>query len=303
MATSWYEDLELFLKYLTAEKQCSKYTLENYSSDLRAFFIFMEGEMEEENIPVSSVLHIHVRQYLAQLQQMDYARSSMARKLSSLRSLYRFLRREQRVTHNPLGRVITPKKERGLPKVIGVDLLTQLLDGGFILNTWRDFRNKAIIEFLYCSGMRVGELESLRMSDIDFLGSVAKVKGKGKKERLVPLGDRATRSLRTYHKVLRKSDILLVSDQVVFCNAKGAFLTARSVQRIVKKCLLEIAQVGGVSPHTLRHSFATHLLDAGADLRAVQELLGHAHLSTTQIYTHVSLDRLKKVYAESHPRA
>lgn len=301
-AQAWTQDVDLFLKYLRAERNYSQHTIDSYASDLTHCLSFMEESSLSQAFSLQQLTHHDMRYYLAHLVDLGYARSTMARRLSAMKSLVKFLLREERLDKDPLQQVISPKKPKNLPKVIHQDQLIQVLDSGFE-QTWLGFRDKAILEFLYAAGARVSELASLQISQLDLHQQQMRVIGKGSKERLLPLGRKAVEAYQSYADYLRASKIVVQDSEAVFVNRQGGRLSVRGIQRIVRKRMLTMAQLARVSPHALRHSFATHLLNAGADLRSVQELLGHAHLSTTQIYTHVSVERLKDVYDKAHPRS
>lgn len=293
------EALRAFIEYLQIEKNASIYTIHSYTHDIEDFFDFSRQQNMQDFAAVSYVL---VRKYLVECNQKKLAKSTIARKLSSLRSFYRFLMREGVVAENPFVLVATPKKEKKLPKVLYVDEIEQLLAQPD-LSTPLGLRDRAILEVLYASGMRVGELVGLELNSLDLQVGTALVFGKGAKERYVPLGRPAMAALQQY---LVKGRPQLASndhEKHLFLNFRGGPLTARSVRRMLDKMIQQTSIYLKVSPHTLRHSFATHLLDAGADLRTVQELLGHVNISTTQIYTHVSNERLRQVYRQAHPRA
>ena len=286
--------IEKFLRYLEYEKNASSHTLTNYRSDLEAFQNFV-GE-----IPLEKIDLLVLRRYLADLKAKNLQKISMARKLSTLRSFFRFLCREGYLKTNPIISLRTPKQEKRLPKVLALKEVERLLEGPS--GDLQGLRDRAILETLYSSGLRVSELTQLDLPHIDFIGGVLKVAGKGKKERLTPIGEKALRAIQAYLEKRREKKSLRNSE-VLFLNKSGGRLSPRSVRRVLDRVIRKTSLAHHVSPHTLRHSFATHLLDRGADLRSVQELLGHQHLSTTQIYTHVTAERLKKVYEKAHPRA
>jgi integrase/recombinase XerC len=225
----------------------------------------------------------------------------VGRKLASIRSFYRFLVREGLLESNPLEGIATPKAEKRLPKFFSVDDIFRLMDAA-TGDKSAIARDKAILELLYSSGLRVSELESLNLNELDLSEGMVKVMGKGRKERMIPVGNKALEAVREYLKY-RDSFGRVRDEKALFLNCRGGRLTSRSVARIVDKYLRRAGVAGHGSPHTLRHSFATHLLDAGADLRGIQELLGHASLSTTQKYTHITTDKLMEVYDKAHPRA
>ena len=286
--------IDKFIDYLKIEKNASEHTIINYSVDLKDFSNFL-GDAQLE-----TVTYLVLRRYLAHIKERNYSKRTIARKLATLRSFFRFLYREGYLKTNPATSIVTPKLEKKLPLFLDVDEVVKLIEapGEKDLSGLRD---KAILETLYSTGIRVGELVGLNINNVDFIGGVVKVSGKGKKERLTPIGDKALRAIRNYlgKRDLKKS----VNKKAVFLNKNGGRLTDRSVRRVVGKYIKTVSLREGISPHTLRHSFATHLLDRGADLRSVQELLGHMNLSTTQIYTHVTTKRLKEVYEKAHPRA
>ncbi|MBI4435926.1 MAG: tyrosine recombinase XerC [Candidatus Omnitrophica bacterium] len=286
--------IEKFLRYLEYEKNASSHTLTNYRSDLEAFQEFV-GDIPPEKIDL-----LVLRRVLADLKTKNFQKITVARKLSTLRSFFKFLCREGYLHTNPTLSLRTPKQEKRLPKVLGVEEVTRLLEEP--AGDLQGLRDGAILETLYSSGLRVSELTQLDLSDVDFIGGVVKVSGKGKKERLSPIGEKALRAIQTYLEK-RKEKRSLRSSQILFLNKSGGRLSQRSVRRVLDRVIKRTSLARHISPHTLRHSFATHLLDRGADLRSVQELLGHQHLSTTQIYTHVTAERLKKVYEKAHPRA
>lgn len=282
-----------FLTYLEVEKNASSHTIASYLIDLKQARDFLA------NKDVQKIERLDVRKYLAHLKGKDLKKRSVARKLSALRSFFRFLMRDGYVNSNPLAGISAPKLEKFLPIFLDVRKVSKLIespDPKSILG----IRDRAILETLYSTGIRVSELVSLNLDRVDFIGGVIKVLGKGKKERIVPIGDRALRKIREY---LTKRTRQRKSATVLFLNKNNKRLTDRGVQNLIKKYIRIIALRENVSPHTFRHSFATHLLDKGADLRSVQELLGHASLSTTQIYTHITTEHLKSVYDKAHPRA
>jgi tyrosine recombinase XerC len=282
--------IEKFIIYLDVEKNYSPHTSLNYRLDLEEFFAF------HADTAVEKITYLHLRKFLAELRNKQHRPRTMARKLSSLRSFFKFLQREGHIKDNPAVLLMSPKLDKTLPKFLTENETTELIDApgpDKIL----DKRDKAMFEALYSSGLRVSELVGLNTDSIDFIGNIVKVLGKGKKERLVPIGEKAVDAIQDYLKG-RGSD-----SRALFLNKRGGRLTDRSVRNIINKHLLKTSVKMHISPHVLRHSFATHLLNRGADLRSVQELLGHANLSTTQIYTHMTTERLKSVYDKAHPRA
>jgi len=287
--------LEKFLTYLDIEKNYSPHTLLNYKLDLIEFIKFLEEK------PLEKVEYNDFRRYLAQLRTRKFKPRTLARKLSSIRSLYKFLQRESYIKENPAVLLMTPKLDKMLPNFLSEGEVTQLIEAPKLMKTGGQ-RDRAIFETLYSSGLRVSELVGLNIEHIDFIGNVIKVLGKGKKERIVPIGDTALKEIRAYL-ATRPVKEGVKPQRAVFLNKNGQRLTDRSIRNIINKHILMTSIKSKVSPHVVRHSFATHLLNRGADLRSVQELLGHVNLSTTQIYTHITTERLKTVYDKAHPHA
>ncbi len=289
--------LQKFLNYLKGEKNYSPHTILNYSHDLKEFFSFI-GDASVEGIDKDKV-----RSYLAKLNADGLSKRTVSRRMAALRTFYRFLVREGLVSKNPLASVRNPKQEKKLPIILDESDVSRLLDAPS--NDLDGRRDKAILETLYSTGMRVSELVSLDLDKVDFISGVCRVFGKGSKERLCPIGDRALKNIRQYLEL--RDQQIKKSSRAVFLNhspnQRGSRLTDRSVRRTLLKYIDQTSRREKISPHTLRHSFATHLLNRGADLKSVQELLGHENLSTTQIYTHVSIERLKDAYGKAHPRA
>lgn len=299
----WEEGLQAFLVYLQTEKNASAHTIQSYRRDLRQWICWLR---EKGVSSWNDVNPAHLRSYLSSLVAAGAARATVARKVSSLRSCYRFFMREELAEYNPAKVLSLPKKERRLPKFLYIEEAQRLMEAPS-LSTPLGIRDRALLETLYASGVRVGECISLNVQDLDLTLGTALVFGKGRKERYVLLGSKACEALRLY--LERARPWLLaqgkesVATSALFLNYRGGRLSARSVRRILDKYIQQVAGHLSISPHVLRHTFATHLLDEGADLRVVQELLGHASLSSTQIYTHTTRERLAKVYAAAHPRA
>ncbi|MFH0879506.1 MAG: tyrosine recombinase XerC [Lentisphaerota bacterium] len=311
-----------FVRYLRVEKNASDHTVKNYLMDIDQFIHLTWGLEARPPFSWKEPDRFTARRFLADFQKKGMAPATTGRKMSSLRSFYKFLVREEYVKANPFSGLQTPKRIKRLPNVMSIAEVTRLLEapdkapdepeagtGDAARKWWNAYatkRDKAILELLYSTGMRISELTGLSDERFDALSGVVKVRGKGKKERLCPVGRPAARALR---ESLEKREMVWLSlgrggkPQAVFINKHGGRLTTRSVERLMKKYLAVAGLNPNLSPHALRHSFATHLLDAGADLRSVQELLGHASLSTTQIYTHVTVERLREVYEQAHPRA
>jgi len=290
-----------YLEYLSSEKGYSEHTIRGYGRDLNDFYLFLKNRNGKRKIDIRKIDALMVREYVSHLFN-SYSRSSISRKLSAIRSLFRYLEKRQKIDMNPASEVSSPKLPRYIPSYLTVDEIFRLLndpkrDDPFLL------RDLAILEVFYSCGLRVSELASLNVKDIDRSNSTIRVMGKGKKERIVPIGDTALSAIDRYLEaifLLRKGD---QGDLALFINQRGGRITPRSILRIVKRHVREKGILKDISCHSLRHTFATHLLDAGADLRSVQEMLGHVSLSTTQRYTHISIDRLMEVYDKAHPRS
>jgi len=289
--------LSLFDGYLKAQNR-SEHTLIAYHNDLVQFFSFAAGELgiEPESLTVDQVDIYIVRSFLGQLTDRGMERKSMARKLSALRAFFKFLCREGILEKNPVQRIATPKLGRKLPRFLSLDELERLFKTPDV-TTLLGARDRVILELLYGSGLRVSELAGLNRQDIDASSLLVRVQGKGSKERIVPITRYALEGIQNYLQ-MREDD-----QEALLLNYQGSRLSVRSIRRILEKLALEAGIPKHLHPHMLRHSFATHLLDGGADLRSVQELLGHAKLSSTQIYTHLTKERLREVYDVSHPRA
>lgn len=291
------EEIDAFLAALEGERGVSSHTLTGYGRDLRHFARFLSGE----RVTVWSAVTPQIaRRYVATMDRR-YARSSVSRRLSALRTFYKYLYREGMVSRNPLVLVGTPKQPRRLPKFLTPHEVAALLAAPDV-TTRIGLRDRALLEVLYATGLRVGELTSLRRGDLPSSDEI-RIMGKGRRERIVLLTSAAQDALRRYVNEARPSLARHRVVDAVFLNARGGPLSDRGVRVIVDRHIRKVAFDRRISPHALRHTFATHLLDGGADLRSVQELLGHASLATTQIYTHVSRDWLKRVYDRSHPRA
>lgn len=295
--------MDNFMVYLQVEKNASPLTQHAYSEDVLQFMTFMDQHYNIiEGEILTKVNQLNVRRYLADLQERGYSRRTIARKLAALRSFYNYLCREEIVTINPFKIAATPKQEKRLPKFMYEAEMADLLDYDFPDDPY-GMRDRAIFETLYATGIRVSELVGLKITDYDFDLGYLRVYGKGAKERVVPIGQKAIAAIKRYLQKGRLQFQPESGERALFLNRDGKRLGARSVRRIVDKYVQEVSLTQKISPHVFRHSFATHLLNAGADLRVVQELLGHVNISTTQIYTHVTKERLKEVYLKAHPRA
>jgi tyrosine recombinase XerC len=294
--------VDRFLGYLDSERGASPQTLRAYAADLAAFADFAAPGADD--FDPAAVTTVRLRHYLAHLRAQGAARATLARKAASLRSLFRYLLREGIVAHNPASDLRLPRRERRLPVFLDEAEVTRLLETPDPADL-AGRRDRAILEILYSTGMRIGELAAANLEDLDLFGEVIKARGKGKKERLVPLGTPALQALQDYLAV-RQAVALRgrrTAPRALLVNRDGTRLSDRGIRRIFDKHARAAGLRANVTPHTLRHSFATHMLDRGADLRSVQELLGHASLASTQVYTHVTTERLKKVYQQAHPRA
>jgi integrase/recombinase XerC len=297
-----------FLAYLEHERNFSAHTVRCYTADLAHFVTFLLGprgtpadaETDAFSTRLRSVTPIDLRGYLAELRRADYSRATVARKIATLRSFYKFLARAGEVERNPVKVIRTPRLEKRLPKFLTPADIERLL-GAPKGNDLLSLRDAAMLEVLYSTGMRVSELVGMNLEDVDPIGEVVRVRGKGHRERLAPLGSYAVTALNKYLEARAGAEVR--DAEAVFVNRHGGRLNVRSVRRKLAKYLAQTGLDPHVSPHTLRHSFATHMLERGADLRAIQELLGHRSLSTTQIYTHVTAGRLKEIYEAAHPRA
>lgn len=304
-----HPEIQDFLLHLEKERDVSKHTLKAYARDLDQFVQFLGGYFGSNAWSWQGLDRLAIRGFLGFLTRKKLNKRSISRALSSVRSFYRYLHRNEQVDANPARAVTSPKLEKYLPGYLDraqVDLLFNVAATRAGEGKFTDVRNAAILELFYSTGMRLSELRGISRHDLDLLTQQVKVRGKGKKERIIPLGDHAALALRNYES---KRDELLRSvgpdadRNAFFLSNRGKRMSVRAIQNAMAGFLDLIDEGEGLSTHSLRHTFATHLLDAGADLRAVQELLGHASISTTQIYTHTSVERLKQVYQKAHPRA
>lgn len=301
--------VDLYLAHLRDERNASPHTLKAYAEDLAAFLGFLEGRKELPRFP-HRIDRLVLRGFLADQTAKELSKRSLARRLAGLRGIYKFLLKRKLLEQSPLDGLRNPKLGRPLPKCLNESDVGQLLDA--IKGTrWPDARDRAMLELCYGAGVRVSELVGVNLEDMDLDRGLLRVRGKGKKERLLPMGGSAVRAMAGW--LLRRSEAAAMRPNApaasnagsapVFANKWGTRLDVRSVRRILRKRLGEAGLPLNATPHTLRHSYATHLLDRGADLRSVQELLGHSSLSTTQVYTHLTPSRLKEIYAKAHPKA
>ena len=296
--TSPHHLVDRFLDHLASERNVSPHTVRAYATDLRQFLDWCERFSYD---PLT-LQHRQLRGYLAELDRAGYERRTIARKTSTLRSFYSFLQTQGLAEVNPAAVLATPRLQRRLPETVPSELMTSLLERPDI-STPQGARDAAILELLYATGIRVGELESLDLGDIDLVQGQIRVMGKGSKQRIVPIHRHAIGRLREYLTESRPHYARKRDSDALFLNRSGTRLLSGSVRRMLTRYLEEMGADTGIHPHALRHTFATHLLEAGADLRSVQELLGHVALSTTQIYTHLGMKRLKDVHRDAHPRA
>jgi len=296
--------LDRFIDTLTAEKGYSVHTCRAYRSDIDGFLQFVLNKLAPEEMSSDRVLlqqlncldKTAIRNFLAHLVRGGKTKRTIARKLSSLKAFFDYLVKSGQISVNPAETIPFPKLEKTIPQFLSIDDIFRLLDS-IETDTWFDRRNLAMFETFYSTGMRVSEMEGLNMEDIDFKSQMIRVLGKGSKERIVPVGKRALNAIHDYRAALKENFI------PAFLNKNFTRISSRSIRRILDKIVMTCQLNVPISPHTLRHSFATHMLDCGADLRGIQEILGHASLSTTQIYTHVSMDKLMQVYDKAHPRS
>lgn len=302
-------DVEEFLRHLAKERDVSPNTVLAYQRDLAEFVRFLQSYYGTGAWSWEGVDRLAMRGFLAHLNRRGVGKRTISRTLSGVRSFYRWMHRNEMVESNPARAVGAPKLEKYLPGYLDraqIDLLFQMAEARAMEGDFTAVRNLAILELFYSTGMRLSELRGIDRGALDLVSQQVKVTGKGRKQRIIPVGDHASLALRNYE---AKRDELArtvggkVDRMAFFLSAQGKRLSTRSIQLIVTRFLAQVDESAGLSTHSLRHTFATHLLDAGADLRAVQELLGHASISTTQIYTHTSVERLKQVYRKAHPRA
>ena len=296
------QDLEDFKGYLLAEKNFSEHTAKAYYSDILSYLIWLGDEACE------CADYSKIRDYLHFIQKFDYKKTTLARKIASIRTFYKYLSREKKIDNNPAQNIISPKRPKSLPKFLSTEEIEEILNN-INISTPAGYRNRAILELLWASGMRVSELSNLNFGNLNLENNEITVFGKGAKERIILITDRAKTYLQKYIEIARPLvakgfDIPPVTDNSpVFINKTGYRLQTRMVRNVINEIVEKIELPKKVTPHMFRHSFATHLIENGADLRVVQELLGHASISNTQIYTHISMQHMKDVYDHTHPRA
>jgi integrase/recombinase XerC len=300
--------IDKFIKTLKYGKGYSEHTVRNYKIDLTQFYAFLKSQKDEnEEIQLDQIRNQTIRDFLAELHSKGLSKASIARKLATIRSFFSYLSRYGQVALNPAKMIATPKQEKKIPHFLSEDAMTKLMETPDVRSKLGKKslgkRDLAILELLYATGMRLSELVQLNLDDIDYKNKMVRVKGKGKKERLIPFGQKAQDALHNY--LAEKGNITSARnphEQALFLNCRGGRMTGRSIARMLDKYIVLCSIKHNISPHTLRHSCATHLLNAGADLRFIQELLGHSSLSTTQKYTHLSMGKLKEIYHKTHPR-
>ncbi len=292
---------EIFVSYLRYERNMSPETIRAYEKDLHQFLrFFTKGEGDPAQ--PAEITALQIREYLQHLKDKNYQKTTVVRKLATIRSFYKCLLRKGLVTTNPLTDIPTPKVEKKIPHFLGTEEVEKLLNAPQG-NSFQPVRDRAILETLYSTGLRVSELTALNVPDVDLTGETIKARGKGRRERVMPVGSFALQAIKAY--VEQRAQVPHINEkdpEALFLNRFGDRLSSRSIRKIIDKYIKVTGLSEKTSPHTLRHSFATHLLSRGANLRMVQELLGHKHLSTTQIYTHVTTDAMKQQYQEAHPR-
>ncbi len=300
------DDLTQFLQHLKYERNLSPHTLRNYASDLEQFKTHLLAIEKRDDIAAAEIDRLTIREWMASLHS-DHKKTSVARKLASLRTFFQFLIREGKLESNPAKQVATPRIERKLPNHLSIEDAVRFIETPDV-TTDLGRRDRAIIEFLYATGIRVGELVGINIADVDLREKMVRVTGKRKKQRIVPFGEPALHALVLYMQetravFLNNCPAAERDPAALFLNYQGTRITTRSVGRMIDKYIKRCTDIHDISPHSLRHTFATHLLDQGADLRDIQELLGHARLTTTQIYTQVSMEKMIEVYDRSHPKA
>jgi integrase/recombinase XerD len=293
------DTLQEYLNYLSVERGLSKNTLESYARDLRQYLKYIK---ERKQLEIDGTTQATVIGYLLQLQARGKATATLSRSLAAIKSYYHYLFREEKIERDPTINLDAPKQEKRLPHILSISDVERLLEQPD-LKMPAGIRDRAMLEVLYATGLRVSELIGLKTNDFNLEMGYIRCIGKGSKERIVPLGSVAIKYIRLYQENARKFLASTPNETTMFLNHHGHGLTRQGFWKIIKKYAIEINLEGEITPHTLRHSFATHLLENGADLRSVQEMLGHADISTTQIYTHLTKNRLKEVYQKAHPRA
>lgn len=286
-----------FKTYLIAEKRSPENTIISYISDLKEFFIYVANNLKINSI--NNINKLTLRSFVSELQSKGYRKNSIARKVNTIKSFFKFLTLKGFIENNPIIYVSNIKKDKILPNFLSIEEINKLLSAIKPVD-FNLLRDRTILELLYSSGLRISELAQISEDDIDFYEGILLVKGKGDKERIVPVGDIALKFLMEYLKLKKQRGL---NEKKIFVNKYGKPLSIRGIRKIITKWVKKILKHKRITPHTLRHTFATHLLEAGCDLRSIQEMLGHKNLSTTNIYTHITVERLKKIYGKTHPRS
>ncbi|MEX0722925.1 MAG: tyrosine recombinase XerC [Gracilimonas sp.] len=296
-----------YLKYLSVERNASKHTIISYENDLNSFLNFTAGveNLDPEDVSVTSITRLSIRLWLGDLSEQGLAKTSIARKVAAIRSFFKYCFKRGHIDKNPAHLLVVPKKEQTLPKTATVEDIERMMDA-VSMETVEGIQNRAILELFYGTGMRLSELTGLNLTDIDLKQNQVTVKGKGNKQRIIPLGKTVLGVLKDF--ISKREELFgertdADARKALFIAASGQRIYDRAVRYMVEKYLKKTSEVTQKSPHVLRHSFATHMLDNGADIRIIKEFLGHANLAATQVYTHTSIERLKNVYEQAHPRA
>lgn len=299
--------IEKYLKYLSVERNASEHTIISYRNDLETFLNFTADieQVSTDDVDLSSISRLSIRLWLGDLSEQGMAKSTIARKVAALRSFFKYCFKRGHIEKNPAHLLVVPKKDKSLPKTATVEDIERMMDA-VNTETTQGLQNRAILELFYGTGMRLSELTGLNLSDIDLKQNQVTVKGKGNKQRIIPLGKTVSRILKDF--IGKRPELYgdrtdADANKALFIAASGQRIYDRAVGLIVEKYFKMTSEVTQKSPHVLRHSFATHMLDNGADIRIIKEFLGHANLAATQVYTHTSIERLKNVYEQAHPRA
>jgi len=299
--------IEKYVRYLKIERNASEYTIVSYQTDLNQLYVFCKKQLNKQNeeITVDQVTRYILRLWMGELSEKKLTRNTIARKTAAARSFFKYCFKRGYISYNPAQLLILPRREHKIPQTMTVDDIEDMLNLVEMDTPW-NIQQKAILELFYGTGIRLSELVNLKIMDIDFRQQQIKIIGKGAKERIVPIGTKATKYLKLHLKNRRKLYSKATDEKdykSVFLTKRGKKIYPRAVQRMVKYFINMVSEITQKSPHVLRHSFATHMLDRGADIRVIKEFLGHANLSATQIYTHTSVEHLRKVYESAHPRA
>ena len=289
---------ESFFQYLQYEKRYSSHTITAYKSDLQSFSDFIKTQYEIDDI--SQVTHTFIRSWIVQLMDTEMKSKSINRKISTLKSYYKFLQREGEIKQSPMLKVISPKVPKRLPQFVDESGMEKLLTEVDFENSFEGIRDRLILELFYATGIRVSELVNLKTADVNISGMQIKVLGKRNKERIIPISDHLISLMKLY---LDEKNHIIGNNEFYFCNSKGEAIYTKYIYRLVKSELSNVTTIQKRSPHVLRHTFATHMLNNGADLNAIKEILGHSSLAATQVYTHNSIEKLKNIYKQAHPKS